>query len=82
MDKTLKIKLEKASHLKEYEEELLRWENDGGNATELNDILDDLDLPLNPGEIFEVEDGHIISESDGYYLEVTVKKVSHIDRID
>ena len=82
MDKTLKIKLEKASHLKEYEEELLRWESEGGNASELNDILDDLDPPLKPGDLFEVQEGHITSDGDEYYFEVKVKKVSKIDRID
>ena len=82
MNKTLKIKLEKASHLKEYEEELLRWESDGGNVSDLNDILDDLDLPLNPGDLFEVQEGHITSEGDEFYYEVTVKKVTSIDRID
>lgn len=82
MDKKLKIKLEKGSHLKEYRDELLRWESDGGNASDLNDLLDDLDLPMNPGEIFEVQDGHIISEGDEFYFEATVKKISNIDRID
>jgi hypothetical protein len=82
MNKTLKIKLDKASHLKEYEEELLRWESDGGNASDLNDILDDLDTPLKTGEVFEVRDGRITSEGDEFYYEVTVKKVSSIDRID
>lgn len=82
MYKTLKIKLDKATHLKEYEEELLRWESEGGNATELNDILDDLDRPLHEGDIFEVQECHIISEENKFYLEIKVKKVENIDRID
>ena len=82
MNKTLKIKLDKAKQLKEYEEELLRWEGDGGNASQLNDILDDLERPLNAGDIFEVKEGHFISEGDNYYLEVTINKIEAIDRID
>ena len=82
MNTTLKIKLEKTSLLKEYEEELLRWESEGGKTSGLNEILNDLSLPLNPGEVFEVLEGSIISEGDEFYYEVEIKKVSTIDKID
>lgn len=82
MNTTLKIKLEKTSHLKEYEEELLRWESEGGKSSELIEILDDLSLPLKQGEVFEVLEGSIISEGDEFYYEVEIKKVSTIDKID
>lgn len=82
MDKTLKIKLDKSSYLKEYREELQRWESDGGNTAELNDILDDLDRPLQKGDVFEVQEGHIISENEEFYLMLKVKRVESMDRID
>lgn len=82
MNRTLKIKLDKASHLKEYEEELVRWESEGGNASALNDILDELDRPLQEGDIFEVQESHMISEGNEYYLEIKIRKVENIDRID
>ncbi|NGP76585.1 hypothetical protein G3570_08070 [Balneolaceae bacterium YR4-1] len=82
MYETLKVKLDKSSHLKEYLEDLLRWESEGGNSSDLNDILDDLDSPLRAGDVFEVQEGHIISEKEEFYLEVKIKKVESIDRID
>lgn len=83
MNKTLKIKLDKTSHLKEYEEELARWESEGGHSTELNEILDDLTLPLKPGDTIEVLDGSIISEDDEFYYRVEIKIQSpDINRID
>lgn len=83
MKKTLKIKLDKTSHLKEYEKELARWESEGGHVTELNEILGDLSLPLKPGDIFEVIDGSIISEDSEFYYRAEIKVQSpNIDRID
>lgn len=56
--RTLKVKLKKATHLKEYEAELDRWESEGGkNSSVLNEILSDIRPSLKPGQIFELSVG-------------------------
>ena len=82
MKKRIKIKLDKADHLKEYEDELQRWEGEGGNASELNDILTDLKPPVKPGEVFEVQEGNIINEGDDFYYEATIKSLSNVEKVD
>ena len=44
--------------------EEIRWENDGGKVSDISQIFDDSSLPLKPGDVFKVHDGHI-SEEDG-----------------
>ena len=74
--KTIKIKLDESDHLKVYEKELRRWEGEGGDATELNDIFDEIKLPVKPGDTFKVTDGSIIFEDNEYYYMVNIDKQS------
>lgn len=75
--RTLKIKLDKATHLKEYEAELNRWESEGGkNSSDLNEILNDIRSPLMSGQIFEVIGGAITSDEEGYYYEIKIDLLS------
>lgn len=69
----IKIKMLQSELLKTYEEELKRWEDEGGNPTELNDVFAELDKPLNPGDVFEVLEGEVISEGDEFLYQVKVK---------
>lgn len=83
MRRIINIKLDKTTHLKEYEKELARWESEGGHISELNEILPDLSLPLKPGDTFEVIDGSIVSEDRELYYRAEIKIQSpNIDRID
>ena len=74
--KTIKIKLDEGGHLKEYAKELRRWEGEGGDATELNDIFDEIKLPVKAGDTFKVTDGSIIFEDDEYYYLINIEKQS------
>ncbi|SMO63429.1 hypothetical protein [Fodinibius sediminis] len=74
--RTLKIKLSESNHLKEYEDELERWESEGGRASTLNDIFDEVKLPLKPGEVFEVTDGNVIYEDGEYYYMIDIDLLS------
>ena len=82
MKKSIKIKLKRSDHLKEYVEELERWEGEGGTISDLKEILDDIDLPLRPGETLEVVDGQIVFEDDDYFYEATLKLMPEGTRID
>lgn len=73
-EKTIKIKLLQSELLKTYEEELKRWEDEGGNSTELNDVFKELEKPLNPGDVFEVVEGEIISEGEEFLYQVKIRE--------
>ena len=74
--KTIKIKLDENDHLKEYAKELRRWEGEGGDTTELNDIFDEIKLPVKPGDAFKVTDGSIIFEDNEYYYMINIDRQS------
>lgn len=80
--KNIKIKLEKSDHLKEYLVELERWEGEGGSSSDLQEILEDIKLPLQAGEVFEVTDGKIMHEGNHYFFEVTLKALPKHEGID
>lgn len=73
-DKTIKIKLLQSELLKTYEKELKRWEDEGGNPTELNDVFKELEKPLNPGDVFEVVEGEIISEGEEFLYQIKIRE--------
>lgn len=78
LKRTIRIKLEHSSQLQlqEYENEIERWEGEGGNPGELNDILSDIKLPIKKGQLFKVLGGKLVSENDGIYYEVDIKLLS------
>ncbi len=80
--KNIKVKLEKSDHLKEYLIELERWEDEGGSSTDLHRITEDIELPLKPGDTFEVMDGKIVFEDDHYFYEISLKLLPKSKGID
>lgn len=71
--RTIRIKVENSSQLQEYESEMERWVDEGGNTNELSDILSDIELPLKKGQLFKVLDGEWVTEDDGFYYKVGIK---------
>lgn len=82
MEKRIKIKLEKSDHLKTYMDELDRWEGEGGSISDLHEILEDLNLPVKTGDIFEVTDGNVVFEDNDYFYEAVLKKQPESSGID
>lgn len=82
MKKSIKIKLEKSDHLKEYLGELERWEGEGGTISDLHEILEDITLPIRPGHTLEVVEGKIVFEDDDYFYEAILKLLPEGTRID
>lgn len=80
--KSIKVKLEKSGHLKMYLMELERWEDEGGSSTDLHEILEDIELPLKPGDTFEVLDGKIVFEDDHYFYQASLKLLPRSKGID
>lgn len=72
-EKTIRLKLDNASLLEDYAEEIRRWESEGGSPSTLNDIFSEVEVPLKKGDLYEVTGGGFISEGESIFYEVHVK---------
>ena len=67
---TIKIKIENHTYSKEDFKSIERWEDEGGiSSRNKKDLALSLNIPIKPGQIFEVLNGDITFENDEvYYL--------------
>lgn len=52
-----------------------QWESEDGNLPYSNNIPEEIDLPVRPGERFEVLDGHIIMEENKCFYMADLQKI-------
>lgn len=71
--RTIRIKVENSTQLQVYENEMERWVDEGGNTSELSDILSDIEIPLKKGQLFKVLDGEWVTEGDSLYYKADIK---------
>ena len=74
--KRLKIKIEPQSRVKEYFDDLLQWENEGGMVNTYQPGKIELESPLKPGSQFLVTGGQLILENGVYYFAADIEPVT------
>lgn len=73
--KRLKIKIEPQSRVKEYFDDLLQWENEGGMVESYYPGKIELESPLKPGSQFKVTGGELLVENGVYYFAADIEPV-------
>lgn len=71
----IQIKLDLSFEVVNYLKTLEQWENEGGNTTfSGKDIIGEIDLPVRPGEQFEVTGGHLLLDGKDCYFIAEIHK--------
>lgn len=72
----LKIKIEEYSLTPEDALEWQKWENEGGAPLKRSTLTRGADLPVRPGQVFEILDGEVILEDGAFYYLAEVHLLS------